>query len=55
MCQGMSALFGNSGVYNAATAMAPMANLIPSPLMNLKLNPWADGHEMFKFPKETFH
>ena len=55
MCQGMSALFGNSGVYNAATAMAPMANLIPSPLMNLKLNPWAEGHEMMKFPKETFH
>ena len=55
MCKGMSMLYGSSGIYNAATAMAPMANLIPSPLMNLKLNPWAEGHKMMTFPKETFH
>ena len=55
MCKGMSTLYGSSGIYNAATSMAPLANLVPSPLMNLSLNPWAEGHEMMKFPKETFH
>jgi len=35
--------------------MAPLANWVPSPLMNIKLNPWADGHKMMEFPKETFH
>jgi L-lactate dehydrogenase complex protein LldF len=55
MCKGMSTLFGSSSIYNTATAMAPLANLIPAPLMNLKLNPWAEGHKMMSFPKESFH
>ena len=55
MCKGMSTLYGSSSIYNTATAMAPLANLIPAPLMNLKLNPWAEGHKMMSFPKESFH
>jgi L-lactate dehydrogenase complex protein LldF len=51
----MSTLYGSSSIYNTATAMAPLANLIPAPLMNLKLNPWAEGHKMMSFPKESFH
>ncbi len=23
--------------------------------MNCGLNPWAEGHDMFKFPKKPFH
>jgi len=52
---GMSYLFNHPGVYTSALRLAPMANWIPGPLMNLKLNPWAYGHKMMKFPKKSFH
>ena len=55
MCKGMSMVYGSEGIYNLGTALAHWANLIPSPLINCGLNPWAEGHEMMKFPKETFH
>ena len=55
MCKGMSLVYGNEGIYNLGTALAHWANLIPSPLMNCSLNPWAEGHKMMEFPKETFH
>ena len=55
MCKSMNFVFGHDGIYRAATAMASMANLIPSPIMNMKFNPWAEGHEMMKFPKKPFH
>lgn len=55
MCKGMSLIFGNEGIYNLGTALAHWANLIPSPLINCSLNPWAEGHKMMEFPKETFH
>jgi L-lactate dehydrogenase complex protein LldF len=38
-----------------ATAVSPLANIIPPFLMNSGLNPWAEGHEMMKFPKKPFH
>jgi len=28
---------------------------VPGPLINMKLNPWAYGHEMMTFPKKSFH
>jgi len=55
MSQGMSFLFNRPAVYTGALRLAPMANWIPVPLMNLKLNPWAYGHEMMTFPKKSFH
>ncbi|MBQ8127078.1 MAG: lactate utilization protein [Prevotella sp.] len=55
MCRGMSVLFGSPAVYKAATAVSPLANIIPPFLMNMKMNPWAEGHEMFKFPQKPFH
>ena len=55
MCRGMSMLYGSPGLYNFGTGLAHWANLIPSPLMNCGLNPWAEGHKMMEFPKKPFH
>ena len=55
MCDAMSVLFGSPAMYNTATAISPLANLVPSFIMNCGLNPWADGHKMMKFPKKPFH
>jgi L-lactate dehydrogenase complex protein LldF len=35
--------------------MAHWANLIPTPLINCGLNPWAEGHKMMEFPPKPFH
>ena len=55
MCDAMSVLFGSPAMYNTATAISPLANIVPSFIMNCGLNPWADGHKMMKFPKKPFH
>ena len=55
MCQGMSFLYGNVGIYNTALKFAPIANYVPSFIMECGLNPWAKGHKMMKFPKKSFH
>ena len=55
MSQGMAFLFNRPAVYTGALRLAPMANWVPAPLMNLKLNPWAYGHQMMTFPKKSFH
>ena len=55
ICNGMSLLYGSPTLYKMATAVSPLANLIPPFLVNTKLNPWAEGHEMMKFPKKPFH
>ena len=55
MSKGMSFLFNHPMVYTGALRLSPMVNWIPAPLMNLKINPWAYGHEMMKFPKKSFH
>ncbi|MCH5302187.1 MAG: lactate utilization protein [Prevotella sp.] len=55
MCRGMSLLFGSSALYKTATAVSPLLNVVPPFIMNMKLNPWAEGHEMMKFPKKPFH
>jgi L-lactate dehydrogenase complex protein LldF len=55
MCRGMNMLFGSPALYKAATAVSPVANVIPPFLMNLPVNPWAEGHEMMKFPRKPFH
>jgi L-lactate dehydrogenase complex protein LldF len=54
MCQGMKVLFGSSGVYNTAMKFAPMANWVPRFMIECGLNPWADGHRMMKFPRNSF-
>ncbi len=56
MSQGMKTLFNHPCLYNAATAMAPMANLVPDKLTRMRaLNPWSVGHCMPEFAKEPFH
>ena len=55
MCKGMSTLYGSEGLYNLGTALAHWANIIPSPILNCGLNPWAEGHKMMEFPKKPFH
>ena len=55
MSKGMSVLFDNPSLYTTALRFAPMVNWIPGPLINMKLNPWAYGHQMMKFPKKSFH
>ncbi|MBO4606479.1 MAG: lactate utilization protein, partial [Prevotella sp.] len=54
MCKGMKMLFGSSGLYNTAMKFAPMANWVPSFLMESSINPWATGHKMMKFPRYSF-
>ncbi len=55
MCKGMKVLFGSNGIYNTAMKFAPMANWVPSALMECGLNPWAEGgHKMMTFPKNSF-
>ena len=53
--KGMNVLFGSPAMYKMATAVSPLANIIPPFIMNMKLNPWAEGHDMMKFPKKPFH
>ena len=55
MSKGMKMLFGSQTLYNTATSVSPLLNIVPSFLMNSRLNPWAEGHEMMKFPKKPFH
>lgn len=55
MSGGMSFLFNHPMLYKSALRLSPVVNWIPSPLINMKLNPWAYGHQMMKFPKKSFH
>ena len=55
MSQGMSFLFNHPALYQTALKCSPMVNWVPAPLMNLRLNPWAYGHQMMRFPKKSFH
>ena len=55
MCKAMNVALGSPAVYRAATAMLPLANHVPDALMECRLNPWAFGHKMMKFPSKPFH
>ncbi len=55
MCDAMNLMFGSVGLYNTATAVSPLLNILPHGLVHSGINPWADGHEMMKFPKKPFH
>ncbi|MBQ7181270.1 MAG: lactate utilization protein [Bacteroidaceae bacterium] len=51
----MSFIFNRPGLYTRLVGSLHIARWIPSGLMNSKLNPWAYGHEMMKFPSKSFH
>ncbi len=55
MSGGMAFMFKRPGVYKTALRMDCIVNWMPGPLVNMKLNPWAYGHKMMKFPKKSFH
>ena len=55
MSGGMSLLFNHPKLYTGTLRLSPAVNWIPGPLINMKLNPWAAGHKMMKFPKKSFH
>ena len=54
MSKGMSMLFNHPTLYNFAIGISSWANAVPDLLMYSKLNAWGEGHEMMKFPKESF-
>lgn len=55
MSEGMSMLFGHPSLYANALKMAPVINMLPEALSGSRLNPWAYGHKMMRFPKKSFH
>ena len=56
MSAGMQTMFNHPCLYNTATAVAPLANLVPDSLTHMRaLNPWGVGHSMPEFAKEPFH
>ena len=55
MSKGMKYIFEHQGLYETALAMAPIANSMPRFMLYNGLNAWGKGHEMMKFPKESFN
>ena len=55
MSTGMKFLFNHPRLYRLALKFTPLINILPSRLVNMKLNPWAFGHNMMHFPKKSFH
>ena len=55
MSKSMGKLFYNPKLYTTALKFAPLANHLPSFIINIKLNAWAYGHRMMTFPKQSFH
>lgn len=55
MSKGMKFLFSHPSLYTGTLKMARAMNWMPHWLTNCKMNPWAYGHEMMKFPKQSFH
>ena len=55
MAKGIKYLFEHQGLYETALTMAPLANGMPRFMLYNGLNAWGMGHEMMKFPKESFN
>ena len=55
MSGAMKMMFGSNFMYKSATAVSPIVNILPHGLVHSGINPWAEGHEMMKFPKKPFH
>ncbi|MBQ7552894.1 MAG: lactate utilization protein [Bacteroidaceae bacterium] len=55
MAKGMKFIFEHQGLYESALSMAPIANGMPRFMLYNGLNAWGKGHEMMKFPKESFN
>lgn len=55
ICKGMGMVLNHKALYNAGTSMAHLLNGMPDAITECKINPWAYGHKMMKFPKKPFH
>ena len=55
ICKGMGMVLNHKALYNAGTSMAHLLNGMPDAIVECKINPWAYGHKMMKFPKKPFH
>lgn len=55
MSAGMEMLFNRPALYTTALRFAPLVNVMPKCMTNIKLNGWAYGHEMPVFAKKSFH
>jgi len=55
MSKGMSFLYNHPSIYTGVLRLSPAVNLLPNSLVNCRLNPWAYGHQMMRFPKKSFH
>lgn len=55
MSEGMDVLFNHPALYDTATGLASLANMIPDEITRYRhLNPWSVGHCKPEFAKETF-
>lgn len=55
MSCGMQTLFEHPKLYTTALKFAPLANMLPSALTNIKANAWCKHHTMPEFPSKSFH
>jgi len=55
MSKGMSVIFNHPSLYQQMIASLHLGNWVPSFLLHNKMNPWATGHQMMKFPDKSFH
>ena len=55
MSKGLKYIFEHQGLYETALTLAPIANGLPRFMLYNGLNAWGKGHEMMKFPKESFN
>ncbi len=55
MSEGMAYLFGKPSLYRNTLRMAPLVNIVPECITDMKFNAWTYAHKMMKFPKQSFH
>ena len=55
MSRAMSFIFGHPRLYTRLVGSLHLARWVPRCIMNCRMNPWAYGHEMMKFPPKSFH
>lgn len=55
MSVGMKIIFDRPALYNTALKFAPLANIMPRPIIYNGLNAWGIGREIPTFAKESFH
>lgn len=55
MSKGMKVIFEHPHLYSTSLKFAPLVNVMPKCMTNIRLNGWTYGHEMPVFAKKSFH